>query len=178
MHLLRIARHPLVLVGLVALLAAGCILSGQFTIVVNIDDEIAYVNQVLNSAVIDLTNDATWKDHKDDIQNIIDVKFELTVENNTSSAATGEVYVSENEYTTEAEVKDNATLVLSGIVVDPNATRTISFTESAKYITNLKTLLDLVKTGHFYVYGLAAAPPFEITIQSGGRLLITFSAGK
>ncbi len=178
MQISRIVRHPFALLGLVALLAAGCILSGQFTIVVNIDDEIAYVNDVLNSAVVDLTNDATWKDHKDDIQNIIDVKFELTVVNNSSSEVTGEVYVSENEYTTAAGVQDNATLVLSGIVVDANATRTISFTESAKYIQNLKTLLDLVKTGHFYVYGLAADPPFAITIQSGGRLLVTFSAGK
>jgi hypothetical protein len=173
----RIARHPLTLAVLVALLAAGCILSGQFTIVINIEDEIAYVNQVLNSAVIDLTTDETWKDHKDDIQKIIDVKFEVTVENSTSSAVTGEVYVSENEYTTAADVQNNATLVLSGIVVEANDTRTISFTESAKYITNLSTLLDLVEKGNFYIYALAADTPYVIKVQSGARLLVTFSAG-
>ena len=100
MLLQGIVRHPATLAAVVALLAAGCILSGQFAIVINIQDEIAYVDEVLNSAEIDLTTNSTWDDHKDDIQNIIDVKFELTVDNNTASAVTGEVYVSENEYTT------------------------------------------------------------------------------
>ena len=131
----RIVRHPVTLAVVVALFAAGCILSGQFTIVVNIQDEIAYVDQVLNSAEINLTTNSTWDDHKDDIQNIIDVKFELTVENNTASAVTGEVYVSENEYATAEDVQNNATLVLSGIVVDANDTRrraTFSFTVSRR----------------------------------------------
>ena len=177
MQLLRIVRHPIALLGIVALLAAGCIVSGQFTIVINVDDEIAYVDEVLNSEEIDLTDDDTWEEHKDEIQNIIDVKFELTIQNSTSSSVTGEVYVSATEYTTAQGVQDNATLVISDVVIGPNATRTISFTESAKYIRNLKTLLDLVKEGHFFVYGLAADPPFVITIQSGARLLVTFSAG-
>jgi hypothetical protein len=177
MLLRRIARHPIALIGIVALIAAGCIVSGQFTIVVNIEDEIAYVNQVLNSAEIDLTNDDTWKDHKDDIQNIIDVKFELTLVNGTGGPITGEIYVSETEYTTAADVQDNALLVVSGIIVDANDERKITFSESAQYINNLTELLDLVEQGHFFVYGLAADPPFVITVESGARLLVTFSAG-
>ena len=177
MLLRRIVRHPLILAVMVAPFTAGCIFSGQFTIVVNVQDEIAYVDQVLNSAEIDLTANSTWDDHRDDIQNIVDVKFELTAENNTSSAVTGEVYVSENKYTTAEDVQDSATLVLSGIVVDPNHTRTISFTESSKFIRDMPTLLDLVEKGHFFVYGLAEDAPFVITIQPGARLLITFSAG-
>lgn len=177
MLLRRIARHPMTLAGVLALFAAGCILSGQFTIVVNVHDEIAYVDEVLNYDEIDLTTNDTWDEHEDDIQNIIDVKFELTVENNTSSQISGQVYVSENEYTTAADVQDNATLVLDRIVLSPNEIRSISFTESAEYITDLPTLLDRVEDGHFYIYGLAADPPFVFTIQSGARLLITFSAG-
>lgn len=177
MLLRRIVRHPVILAVAVALFAAGCILSGQFTIVISIQDEIAYVDQVLNSAEIDLTTNSTWDEHEDDIQNIIDVKFELTVENNTASAVTGQVYVSEDEYASAEDVQNNATLVLGGITIDANTTRTISFTESAKYIRNLPTLLSLVEKGHFFVYGLAEDAPFVITIQSGARLLITFSAG-
>jgi len=177
MYLRRIVRHPIALLGIAALLAAGCIVSGQFTIILNIEDEIAYIDEILNSEEIDLTDNDTWKEHQDDIQNIIDVKFEVTLENGTSSAVTGEIYVSESEYTTADAVRANATLVVSGIVVDPNDTQSISFTDSAKYITHLSELLDLVEEGHFFVYGLAADPPYEITVQSGARLLITFSAG-
>jgi hypothetical protein len=172
-----IARHPIALLGIAALFAAGCIVSGQFTIVINIEDEIAYVDQVLNSEEIDLTDDDTWEEHKDDIQKIIDVKFELTLVNGTGGPVTGEIYVSETEYTSAADVQANALLVVSGVVVDANDTRTISFTESAQYISNLNELLDLVEQGHFFVYGLAADPPFVITVESGARLLVTFSAG-
>jgi hypothetical protein len=175
MFLKRYTKQVLVIAVLLAI--AGCIISGQFTILINIADQVYFVDGVLNAEEIDLTDDATWEKHKDDIQNVVDVKFEMSIQNETSSEVTGEVYVSTTEYTSVGDVQDNATLVLSGIVVAANDTRDITFSESSQYITNLQTLLDLVKGGKFWVYGIAKDAPYTIRILGGTRLLVTFSAG-
>jgi hypothetical protein len=176
MLLKRYSKQLLVAAGLLAV-AAGCIISGQFTILINIDNQMYFIDDVLNPGEVDLTDNGTWEKHKDEIQNIVDVKFEMSIQNETSSEVTGQVYVSTTEYTTVGDVQDNATLVLSGIVIGANDTRDIKFSESSQYITNLQTLLDLVEGGKFWVYGIAKDAPYTIRILGGTRLLVTFSAG-
>lgn len=132
----------------------------------------------LNSEHVDLTTNSTWQDHKDNIKDIIDVKFKVTIKNFASDSAKGEVYVSKDAYSTLETVKASATRVLHGIAIGPGETRTIDFDESVAYRENLSTLLDLVKDGEFYAYGIAENTPFSIEIMTGSQLLITFSAGK
>lgn len=177
MLLQRYVCNPLALAGFLAILVVGCIVSGQFVIVINIEDEVAYVNNILSSAEVDLTDDDTWKKHKDDIQNIVDVKFEMTIKNDSATVASGQVYVSKSEYDDADSVKAKATLVLSGMMVKGGESRKIKFAESAQFITDLDKLLELVETGQFYVYALAEQPPFVIRVLAGSRLLVTFSAG-
>lgn len=173
----RIVRHPLALAGAVALLMAGCILSGQFVILLDWGGLFS-TNTTINADEIDLTNDETWQDHKDNIQNIIDVKFETTIFNGEASDATGEVYVSADELTTLAAIKSQGIRVLKGIIVPPAPDSIfIEFNESTQYQEHLQELLDLVESGHFWLYGIAAETPFSITIKQGSRILVTFSAG-
>jgi hypothetical protein len=178
MKMKRIFRRPVGLVILAAaLVAAGCIVSGQFIVVIDWGG-FASTDEQLNSEHVDLTTNETWQDHKDNIEDIIDVKFKVTITNHEATAATGEVYVSKDHYTTLTDVTTSATRVLHGISIDPGATRTIDFDESVAYRENLSTLLDLVKDGEFYVYGIAESTPFSIEIMDGSQLLITLSAGK
>jgi len=176
-------RRPLALVALVALLVTGCIVSGQFVVIVALNQRIETTHDNLGSASVDVTGEPTWQDHKDDIQSVVDVKFEARFQNNHALQNTGEVWVSSNgSYTTVPQVQASATRVLSGIVVPGNQSRDVSFTQSAEFIENLDVLLDLVATGKFYVYGIAGNVPFDMTIlgkegSGNARLLVTFSAG-
>lgn len=174
---------PAVAVG-AALLAAGCIISGQFVITFALNKTIHSTDTVMDYVFVDLTDNSTWKDHEDDIQGIVDVKFEVRFKNNLGTQTTGEVYISagDTKHTTVGDVQANATRILSGIVLAGGESQSISFSESAQFIENLSTVLDLLETGKFYIYGIADSVPFDITIdgvsgQSFGRLLVTFSAG-
>lgn len=184
---LRIPKRRLLLPALAvgaALLTAGCILSGQFVITFDLNQTIHSTDTQMDYVFVDLTTNGTWKDHEDDIQGIVDVKFEVQFTNNLSAQNTGEVYISDSThfYSTVADVKTNAKRILFGIVLPGDQSVPISFSESAQYIENLSTVLDLLESGKFYIYGIAGTLPFDITIggvegQSYGRLLITFSAG-
>ncbi len=165
------------------LLAAGCIVSGQFVVVIAGTSTITSDDETLDHLAVDLTDNETWQDHKDDIQAIVDVKFECEfVNNNLNSAAEGELYISTELYTTVEQVRTNATKVFGGLALEPSEVRSVSFSESADYIENLETVLDLLEGGQFYFYGIAAEAPFNITVRGVGnkqfpRFLITFSAG-
>ncbi len=170
------------------LFATGCLLSGQFIILYNFDENIESDDDVLGSAHVDLTTDPTWEDHSDKIQGITDVKFEAKFVNNTGTEASGEVWISTVEYTTVAQVvgAGNATRILSGIAVPASGETDISFAESSEKIENLETVLDLLEGGNFWVYGIAADLPFDITITGidstdpdkvHARFLVTITAG-
>lgn len=164
------------------LLAAGCIVSGQFVVVIAGTSTITSDDETLDYLAVDLTDNETWQDHKDDIQAIVDVKFECEFVNNRNSAADGELYISTELYTTVEQVRTNATKVFGGLALEPSEVRSVSFSESADYIENLETVLDLLEGGQFYFYGIAAEAPFDITVRGVGdedyaRFLITFSAG-
>ena len=175
----RVARGLLGLFILAAVLVlTGCIVSGQFVVVIDWGGLVS-TDQSLNSEHVDLTTNPTWNDHKDDIQDIVDVKFKVTIQNLATTAATGEVYVSKDSHSTLAGLyAGGGTRILHGIVIDPSAERTIDFDESVTYREHLDELLGLVKDGKFYIYGIAENTPFNIEIKTGSQLLVTFSAGK
>lgn len=173
----RFLRHALALTGITAILVlAGCIVSGQFVIVIPWGGEPS-IDKPLYSKHIDLTGNSTWKDHKDDIKNIVDVKFKVVIQNTGGVRDTGAVYVSDSLYMTTEDVLAHATRILHGITVAPGETRTIGFDESVTYRENLAAFLSLVETGDFYLYGIATNLPFRLKINEGSQLLITFSAG-
>lgn len=168
------------------LVATGCLLSGQFIILYDVDANIHSADDVLGSAHIDLTTEDVWEEHSDKIQGITDVKFEAKFVNNDATAASGEVWVSLEEYADVDQVETNATRILSGITVPGNGETDISFAQSSEKIENLETLLDLIEGGEFWVYGIAADVPFDITITGiddsdpdteHARLLVTITAG-
>jgi hypothetical protein len=170
-------RRRLLSALVLGLLVAGCIVSGQFIVVIDWGG-FASTADHLTTRKVDVTTNPTWIDHKDDIQDIIDVKFKVEISNLESDSAKGEVYVSADSLGTVPLVRSNATRILHGISIGPAKTRLIGFDESVSYRENLDELLLLVKEGKFYLYGIAENSPFSIEIKTGGQLLVTFSAGK
>lgn len=168
---------------ILGVIVTGCILSGQFVMVIAGTSTIQSTDNNLDYLAVDLTTNDTWEEHKDDIQGIVDVKFECRFENNLASPADGELWISTELYGTVQQVRDNATRVFSGLNLGGNEDRDVSFSESADYIENLDVALDLLESGQFYVYGIAADVPFNVTVRGVGsedyaRFMITFTAGK
>ena len=175
-------RWPWTFAVTLILVVAGCIVSGQFVIVIPFDKTVESSDTDFDWICIDLSDNSTWNDHKDEIQGIVDLKFEARFTNKLSASITGEVWVTDSAYTTIADVKANGHLFISGIVLEPGQPRNITFSESGAFISNLAEILSVVETGRFYVYGLAADLPFSITIdgiapEDFARVMITFSAG-
>ncbi|HUU46635.1 MAG TPA: hypothetical protein VM118_12965 [Acidobacteriota bacterium] len=189
MRMTTIRRPLTALVAVAALLVAGCILSGQFVIVIPFADDIEATDSNVGSLEINLANvSKTWEEHADDIQNIVDLKFECKVTNNHGdSTAAGEVWISPTSVGSNPDADDvrsheGAVLFLSGFELAPGADISITFKKSADYITNLESVLDIIEGGVFHVYGIANNREFNITISGigdrlHGRIMVTFSAG-
>jgi hypothetical protein len=176
-------QGALITIGL--LLTVGCIVSGQFVIVISPDANIHSTDEILDWLCIDIADyDDDWDDHKDDIQSIQDIKFEAKIINHLGTSITGQVYILDAELPgtpSAQDVIDNGVLFLSEIIVDGNSEREITFSESADFISNLDEVLTLIEDGLFCIYGIAESAPFDFTItgidEDGSRIMITFSAG-
>jgi len=181
----KLLRTPWALVAALVLLTAGCIVSGQFVIVVQVDEQIDSTDETIDWVCIDLAElDEDWDEHQDDIQSIEDLKFECKIINNLGTSVTGEIWVLDTELPgspTPQQIADNGVLFLSGIVVEGSMEREISFTDSQDFITNLDQVLAMLEDGVFYVYGIAASVPFDFTVtgidDDEARIMVTFSAG-
>ncbi len=166
-----------------SLVVTGCIVSGQFVVVIAGTSTISSGDDTLDYLEVDLNDNETWQEHQEDIQAIVDIKFECEFVNNLDTAtADGELWISTELYTEVDQVRDNATRVFSVLNLAASEVRPVPFSESSDYIENLDTVLDLLESGRFYVYGIAAETPFDITVRGVGdeefaRFLITFSAG-
>ena len=165
----------LVVALLCCLGVTGCLLSGTFVIDLPLD-EMLFSSSTFYQQKLDLTDNQTYNEHKDQIKDITDIGFALKIENKTGSNASGELYLSDDStYTTVAQVKNSATLVLTGISVPPNTTKSINWSESYQYIKNLEVLKDQAKSGSFWVYAIIDNAPLNLRIYDAS-VIITFAA--
>jgi len=149
---------------LVGIWIQGCILSGTYVIVYEIDDTIVSTQDSVNSAYVDLSDNDVWEDHKDNVKYVDEVGFTFKVENrNTTDSATGQLYITnEPDLDSIHQIRANATLVVDGILAGPGETRHVLWNESMKYIVNLDVLKDQVESGTFYLYGTCRDTPFDV----------------
>jgi len=107
-----------------------------------------------------------WKDYEDKIQHVVDLGFSVIFENNSASKATGDLYVSKDGTLTSAQdVIDNAVKVLSGIVVDPNSDKRISWQGSYEFLGNFDTLKKFVMDGEFYLYAVGIGDNLNLDLR-------------
>ncbi len=171
-------RWALLVVGLSAVILAGCLLTGTFVLVLDLPDITANSTGTFSATHVDLTDEDVWQDHKDDIKNISDVRFraDFTAVGNT---AEGDIYFSSNgAYGTPDAVRaaTDAFPVFSGLLVPVGQTVTMTFAESAQYRQNLDDALALIESGSFYVYVLTPSGPFELQLTDV-HVLVNFDAG-
>jgi hypothetical protein len=125
-----------------------------------VDQIEAQPDSTFYKASVDLTEEDVWKDHKDDIDDIVDVSFTFKLTNKSAvDTLSGQVYVSsDNTLDTPAKVESLATIILDGISVDPGATLQMTLTHYYDILQNFDTFKDLVKSGKFSAYAITPNP--------------------
>ena len=161
---------------LAAVTLSGCLLvSGTFVIVKTFS--FTTQSQFYHYAV-DITDEGDWKDHKDKIDNIDLVGFELWITSHETIPITLNAYLDSmhtTPYATQLAVEANATKVLEGLTVAPGANH-VSYGGSFSYLTNVDELKRLVRIGQFDYYGTATGGTGAGFKVDSARVIVTFSA--
>lgn len=159
---------------ILAIFVSGCLLvSGTFVVV---DDFEFTTNTNFYYYFADITDEDEWEDHKDDIDQIDLVGFEMTLINDGGTAITFEAFIDLSDqpiYSTYAQVNDNTTLIFGPLVVPPGGI-TVSYGGSFAYLKNVEILKELVKSGAFHFYGTSSGGE-SFTVEKG-KVIITFTA--
>jgi hypothetical protein len=166
---------PILAVGL-ALLLAGCIVSGTFVLDYKITDaELAKYDHLFYK-LIDLTDEDVWQDHEENLDEVQSVGFEMWV-TNVGPQTTFDLYVDASAdpvYTDTSDVADNATQVVRGLTLAADKQTHITYGSSFKYITNVNVLTKLARTGMFNFYAIWTQES-TITVDSL-RVVVVLSA--
>lgn len=163
---------------LIALVGGGCLLSGTFTV----DETFTFeVQEGLYFHAADVTDKDEWQEHKDDIDNVDMVGFELWMTNHQNTAAAFSIYVDdfgETQWGSGEEVRANAVKVFGDLALKPGegVQTHITYGESLGMFSNVAELRRLAREGRFHVYGVSTASAgSQFTIDSA-RVIVTFTA--
>jgi hypothetical protein len=175
----KLCKYILLLLGFVILIAPGCfeIVSGTFIIVETIyftAETGFYFYQV------DVTDDAEWQKHKDDIDFIDAVGAEFYITNNTGADVTFNSYIddySDPDLPEPVELPTTATKIIDDYTVSTGVSK-ISYSESLSIITGVDRLKALSKLGQFDYYGTSTANDGSLFIIDSIKIILTVSGSE
>lgn len=160
---------------LTAFLVVGCIVSGTFIVT----EEFTFTTMTgFYHYDVDVTDEEDWQDHKDDIQNIDAVGFELWFTNNSGSDVTFNVWLDDGvgaTYEEATSAQNNLNLVLDDVTLPPGKSH-LSYVESLGKITNFALIKSLASVGKFKFYGVSSNTTDSTWIVDSGIVYITFTA--
>jgi hypothetical protein len=166
---------------LAALTSTGCFLvSGQFLVQLDLDTVTVTSPLSINGVVVDLHENDTYNDHKDNIKDIADFALLGNVHNNSSSALSLEVYMVPNGTSAAMSltaIQSTGIKIWGPLVVPGNGDVTIGWDQSAALFTSAgKTALlsEIKGDGAFALYAVGASPNFT---YSNGVVVAVLSAG-
>ncbi len=168
-------------VVLISVFLTACLLSGTFII----SSEISFSTfSGFYFYDVDVTNEPDWQDHKDEIDDIEMVGFDLWFTNNSSTGITFNIYLDESTdpiynsgslVVDVSNVKANATIVLDDVTL-PSGSSHLTYVESLSKIRNFDALKELFKSGKFHFYGIGSDTTGTTWIIDSGKVIVTFSA--
>jgi hypothetical protein len=132
---------------------------------------------------VDVTDEEDWIDHKDNIDKVVAVGFELYLTNNEVSEIDFQAYIDrygEPQYTTVANVESNATLMLDGITLPagPGTQTHITYGQSFSYIRNVDSLKAMALEGKFNAYGISSGGTSAGFTVDSGLVVVTYIASE
>ncbi len=159
---------------LAAVIIAGCLLSATFVI----REPIKFTMQNdFYFQQVNLTDNATWKEHGDQIDFIDAVGMVLYITSGESGNVTFNAYVDKysGPSSSPASVPTTATKVINDLQVPPGKTK-ITYKKSLTIITGLDRLKALVKAGQFDFYATSSSGFGSSFRVDSGEVIVTFSA--
>lgn len=165
----------------VALLAAGCLISGQFLVTFNFPNPISVTTGGVDGVTVDLNTNEDYADHKDKLKGLADIAILGTFANTGAGDIAVEVWMTDETspaLTTPAAVMAAGTRVWGPFNLAAGATRTVTWDESAALFGAGKAaLLAQIKgDGVFTLYALTQAGTYSFTITNG-KLIAVIDAG-
>ncbi len=162
-----------ILALLAALLFAGCIVTGNVLVVIELEDDDLTEQKDFRMWNVDKDSVQVWKDHYKDIKHIVDLGFSVTIKNNnTVDEARGEFWISKNGNLGSAqEVMQKATKVFAGLVVKPGTTAKITWSQSYQYLHNFDTLKKAALDGQFYLYAIGIGNNLNVSFKKPAVIL-------
>jgi hypothetical protein len=126
---------------------------------------------------VNLTDNTTWKDHRDQIDFIDAVGMILYITSGEAADVTFNAYADKysGPSSNPAVVPTSATKIINDLVVPPGKT-TISYKKSLTVITGLERFKDLVETGQFDFFATSSSGLGSSFRVDSGEVVITFSA--
>jgi hypothetical protein len=141
-----------------------------------VEKAIHSVDEKVERATVDLTENDDWQEHHDDVEGISRVLFAFWVKNLSAVDATAQFYIStDSALVTAEEVADGATLVLDGVHVPANDSVYVTPQNSYKDLQHVDELKERLIEGRFSLYLLADHVPFEIEVPDSAALVIEFT---
>ncbi len=174
----KIYLIPAAFLIIIAAVIAGCIMTGTVVItaspVPNADGETVTISDLNYSGAeieVDLTNDATFKEYRDDIRNIENIGFFLKATNHEVTDTTFQLFLepdtAKNFDSVWAILVSPADLILTGLVIPGGESVTIDWNESMEYVTNLDKYKEVLEGGVFSLYPASLdRENFNFTIDS------------
>jgi len=174
MAMLKVCKNLTALGLAFALLLTGCGLI-SITLLLNEDIPETNVPNGLFTYDVDVTDEQDWEDHKDQIEQVNWVSFELTLTNPGEAAITFNGYVDDvdNAVCSTIGCATATTRVLKNITIPASSTRVITMGESFGFMENMDVLKALAATGRFRFYGVSGGGPFVI---DEGRIVVAIVA--
>jgi len=159
---------------------SGCLISGVFTIDYAFHDDIHSSSSPTLDAwgrgYVDLTENATYNDHKDKLKGIESLCIVMDVENHLDQNVSGEIWIAYDSYDSKSEVMQHGTRIFRGIALGPNEERHLGCGDIQDILENLDAFEDAVKVGRFWVYGFGNEDEYDVTF-SHIVLIMAFAAG-
>jgi len=159
---------------LLALTLAGCIVSATFII-----DDVFYFTLKSNFYFnqVDITDDEDWDDHKDQIELVDAVGFELFYTSLENSSVTIDAFVDDHSGagSDPSTVPASATQIIDDFTIPPGESK-MSYVESLGAIDNLDSLKALAMVGKFDTYVTSTGTVGSTLLIDSIRVIITLSA--
>lgn len=163
----------------VAAILAGCLTSSTEVITVKLSpnaqgDPIRVSDQLFaaNGEIeVNLENNAAFKDYQDDIRNIDNIGFYLSITNNDPEDVVFQLFLEPDttaDYDSVQQVIDNyVELLIPHISVPANKRVTLDWGQSVEYVESAQYFEDIIKGGAFSLYvGAVPHDVFDITLDS------------
>ena len=176
-----IKRKLLGALFLATLVTAGCLVSGTFVIVEDV--EFGFTTQSgFYWYPVDLQDNEDWADHVDEIDFIDAIGFSFKIVDTSGTATNITVYFAAatgpaNPFMANPPpLPSNAVVVIPGLAIPANGTVIVTYKESLSFISDVNAFKAMVKSGRFDYYATSTGGSPTPYMLTEGKVIITVSA--